>query len=104
MDRNETQGPLSGVRIVEAGAWRVELVGGEGRRTLLVDDADRAVRPAPPPAEPPSTPRRAMRELHEGHGHPVWTWLVALTGLLPVLTAVTGTLYWIKLQRRKARA
>ncbi|WP_083901121.1 PepSY domain-containing protein [Azospirillum sp. B4] len=47
-----------------------------------------------------------MRPLHEGEGlGPVYRVLVALSGLLPTLFAITGTtMWWMKRQNRKAGA
>ncbi|TWB56326.1 PepSY-associated TM helix domain-containing protein [Nitrospirillum viridazoti] len=47
-----------------------------------------------------------MRPLHEGEGlGPVYRVLVALSGLLPTLFAITGTsMWWIKRRNRKAGA
>lgn len=86
------------------GRWRVELKGRDGARTLAVDDASGAVTELPRPAPPTATPQRQMRSIHAGDGSLVWRWLVTLTGLLPLILAVTGVYYWAKLELRKARA
>jgi uncharacterized iron-regulated membrane protein len=84
-------------------AWRVQLAG-QTPSEVLVDDATGAVRPAPAPVGPPPGPMRTIRQLHQGEGNLIWFILVALTGIVPVVAGVTGTIQWARLELRKSRA
>ena len=86
--------------------WRVQLRQGESSETatLLVDDRG-AVERMP---ERLAGDRAAqwMRWIHEGsRGGPVWQLVVFLTGVFPVVFAVTGVMMWLRGRRgRKALA
>ncbi|MEE3624154.1 PepSY-associated TM helix domain-containing protein [Nitrospirillum sp. BR 11752] len=76
--------------------------------TLMVDPWTRQVVEVRDPSAQPAGNKVTgwMRPLHEGEGlGPVYRVLVALSGLLPLLFAITGTsMWWIKRQNRKAGA
>jgi uncharacterized iron-regulated membrane protein len=87
--------------------WRVQLRGTEPGEstTLLVDDRSGMVERMP---ERLAGDRAAqwMRWIHEGsRGGPVWQLVVFLTGVFPVVFAVTGVMMWLRGRRgRKAIA
>ena len=85
-------------------AWRVELLDGPARQTVLVDDRSGQVRAAPAAAGRPNGPMASVRRIHEGEvAGPIWRWLVFLTGPLPLLLAFTGVTLWIRNEARRRR-
>jgi uncharacterized iron-regulated membrane protein len=62
--------------------------------TVMVDDRSGTVERAP---DPLAGDRAAqwMRWIHEGsHSGPLWQFVVFLTGVFPVVFAVTGVIMW----------
>jgi uncharacterized iron-regulated membrane protein len=41
-----------------------------------------------------------QRPLHQGSVGPIWRFLVFLSGLVPLLFVVTGTIMWLKKRKR----
>jgi uncharacterized iron-regulated membrane protein len=85
-------------------SWRVLIKDGGAMRNVWVADADAAAVDAPPaPPRPPGGATFLVRQVHEGEGGPIWNALVALTGVIPVLLAVTGVWTFLRnLARRRA--
>jgi uncharacterized iron-regulated membrane protein len=85
--------------------WRVQLrpQGSAETVTLLIDDRSSAVRGLP---DPLAGDRAAswIRWIHDGsRGGAVWQTIVFLTGVLPLVFAVTGVTMWLRGRRsRKA--
>ncbi|MEA1647873.1 PepSY-associated TM helix domain-containing protein [Nitrospirillum sp. BR 11164] len=98
------QGPDQAIRVVLAPP------GGDAPSavTLMVDPWARQVVEVRDPSTQAAGNKVTgwMRPLHEGEGlGPIYRALVALSGLLPTLFAVTGTcMWWIKRRNRKAGA
>jgi uncharacterized iron-regulated membrane protein len=85
--------------------WRVQLRQGESGEitTVMVDDrsgkADRS--PAPLAGDRAA---QWIRWIHEGsHSGPVWQFIVFLTGVLPLVFAVTGVIMWWRGRRQRER-
>jgi uncharacterized iron-regulated membrane protein len=76
--------------------WRIQLRSAAGGQiiTVMVDDRSGTVERAP---DPLAGDRAAqwMRWIHEGsHSGPLWQFVVFLTGVFPVVFAVTGVIMW----------
>jgi uncharacterized iron-regulated membrane protein len=95
--------PAEGERPV----WRVQLRTGHGPVQVRVDDRTRKARLQDIPARggPPGPGggdplMRALRQVHAGDDTgPVWTMIIAVTGLAPAILGVTGGVFWL-LRRR----
>ncbi len=85
-------------------AWRLQASTPDGAvRTLLVDDATKAVS-VPQPLQGDAF-LAFMRRIHEGsHDGPVWNAIVFFTGLSPPLLFVTGIIMWLRRRRNELRA
>jgi uncharacterized iron-regulated membrane protein len=85
--------------------WRIQLrpQGSAETVTLLIDDRSSAVRGLP---DPLAGDRAAswIRWIHDGsRGGALWQTIVFLTGVLPLVFAVTGVMMWLRGRRsRKA--
>lgn len=104
------KGGRRGDKPAEGGArsisWRVQLRVPEQAMlaTVLVADADGAVRQLP---DPLAGDRAAqwIRWLHEGsNSGPLWRIVVLLTGLAPPVFALTGVLMWLRGRRQRRSA
>jgi uncharacterized iron-regulated membrane protein len=101
----EQQGRGEGSR--DAGAvWRVQLRNAESGEiaTVTVDDRSGAVARLPGPL---AGDRAAqwIRWIHEcSHSGPVWQFVVFLTGVLPLVFAVTGVIMWWRGRRSRREA
>jgi uncharacterized iron-regulated membrane protein len=86
-------------------AWRVQLRGDKGPVQVRVDDrkGKAKLQGGPPPGPGGGDPlMRAFRQLHDGDGAgPVWTAIIVLTGLAPLILGVTGTVFWLLRRRRQ---
>ena len=85
--------------------WRVQLRQGDSGEiaTVMVDDRSGAVDRLPPPL---AGDRAAqwIRWIHEGsHSGPIWQFIVFLTGVLPLVFAVTGVIMWWRGRRKRER-
>jgi uncharacterized iron-regulated membrane protein len=85
--------------------WRVQLRQGESGEitTVTVDDRSGAVDRLPGPL---AGDRAAqwIRWIHEGsHSGPIWQFIVFLTGVLPLVFAVTGVIMWWRGRRKRER-
>jgi uncharacterized iron-regulated membrane protein len=85
--------------------WRIQLrpQGSAETVTLLIDDRSSAVRGLP---DPLAGDRAAswIRWIHDGsRGGALWQAIVFLTGVLPLVFAVTGVMMWLR-GRRSRRA
>lgn len=86
-------------------AWRLQFAAAAGAppMTIEVDDASGAARPwhSAGAADPLN---RLMRQIHDGGGTGlVWQSIVFVSGLLPLLLAVTGVMIWLRRRRMKRR-
>ena len=71
--------------------------------TVTVDDRSSAVRRLPDPLAG-NRAAQWIRWIHDGsRGGPVWQFIVFLTGVFPVIFAVTGLMMWLR-GRRPASA
>jgi uncharacterized iron-regulated membrane protein len=86
-------------------AWRVQLRTDHGAVQVRVDDrkGKAKLQDGPPPGPGGGDPvMRVVRQLHDGDDTgPVWTAIIVLTGLAPLILCVTGTVFWL-LGRRRA--
>jgi uncharacterized iron-regulated membrane protein len=85
--------------------WRVQLRQGESGEitTVMVDDRSGTVDRLPAPL---AGDRAAqwIRWIHEGsHSGPIWQFVVFLTGVLPLVFAVTGVIMWWRGRRQRER-
>jgi uncharacterized iron-regulated membrane protein len=85
--------------------WRVQLRQGESGEitTVMVDDRSGTVDRLPAPL---AGDRAAqwIRWIHEGsHSGPIWQFIVFLTGVLPLVFAVTGVIMWWRGRRQRER-
>ena len=98
------EGRAEGVRDVGP-SWRVQLRQGESGEitTVMVDDRSGTVDRLPAPL---AGDRAAqwIRWIHEGsHSGPIWQFVVFLTGVLPLVFAVTGVIMWWRGRRQRER-
>jgi uncharacterized iron-regulated membrane protein len=98
----EQQGRGESARDVGA-VWRVQLRNAESDEvaTVTVDDRSGAVARLP---DPLAGDRAAqwIRWIHEGsHSGPVWQFVVFLTGVFPLVFAVTGVIMWWRGRRSR---
>lgn len=84
-----------------AGPWRASVIDAGHKRDLDVT-SNGVVKPAAPRGAGADA-ALTNRLVHLGGYNRVWKWLVTLTGLLPLLLAITGVYTWGKLELRKAR-
>jgi uncharacterized iron-regulated membrane protein len=89
----------------QAQAWRVQLRSrnSEELATVMVDDRSGTVDRLPAPL---AGDRAAqwIRWIHEGsHSGPIWQFIVFLTGVLPLVFAVTGVIMWWRGRRQRER-
>jgi uncharacterized iron-regulated membrane protein len=85
--------------------WRVQLRQGESGEitTFMVDDRSGTVDRL---SAPLAGDRAAqwIRWIHEGsHSGPIWQFIVFLTGVLPLVFAVTGVIMWWRGRRKRER-
>ena len=67
----------------------------------MVDDRSRAVRRLPDPLAG-NRAAQWIRWIHDGsRGGPVWQFIVFLTGVFPVIFAVTGLMMWWRGRRAR---
>jgi uncharacterized iron-regulated membrane protein len=85
-------------------AWRVQLRNaGHDLVTVTVDDQGGAARRLPDPLAG-NRAAQWIRWIHDGsRGGPVWQFVVFLTGVFPVVLAVTGLLMWWRGRRARRR-
>ena len=92
-----------GKRGAASPTWRVQLRNAEDLVTVTVDDQGGAARRLPDPL----TGNRAaqwIRWIHDGsRGGPVWQFVVFLTGVFPVIFAITGLMMWWRGRRARRR-
>lgn len=82
-------------------SWRVQLRSGEDLITVAVEDASSVVRRLPDPL-PGNRAAQWIRWIHDGsRGGPVWQFIVFLTGVFPVVFAVTGVMMWLRGRRAR---
>ena len=94
----EARGDRAGVPARPASLlWRVQMTRGDTETiTVMIDDRSGK---AAPLAAPQTGDRAAawIRWIHEGsHSGPVWNVIVFLTGIFPVVFAVTGVIMWLR--------
>ena len=71
--------------------------------TVTVDDRSSGVRRLPDPLAG-NRAAQWIRWIHDGsRGGPVWQFVVFLTGVFPVVFAVTGILMWLRGRRARKR-
>jgi uncharacterized iron-regulated membrane protein len=82
-------------------SWRVQLRSGEDLITVAVEDASSVVRRLPDPLAG-NRAAQWIRWIHDGsRGGPVWQFIVFLTGVFPVVFAVTGVMMWLRGRRAR---
>jgi len=81
--------------------WNVTFAGRGTPMVVKVKEADSSASLTPPKPEPLA---RTMRRIHDGTGMPVvWQIIIFAGGILPAVLAVTGSLMWLRMRRRRAR-
>ena len=84
--------------------WRIQLrLGDSDIVTARIDDSSGAVALLRPLSG--DSAAQWIRWIHEGsHSGPVWQTIVFLTGVFPLIFAVTGLIMWCRGRRQRAAA
>jgi uncharacterized iron-regulated membrane protein len=105
---------LASVNLPQAGkapAWRIEVQppGAQPSRTIRVDDASGAVKPAKDRAGggregPPDERSRWIRRMHDGTDMgPVWRTIITAAGIAPLILSLTGVVMWLRRRGRRLK-
>lgn len=96
-------GREGGKRAAAPPSWRVQLRNAEQLVTVTVDDRGGVVRRLPDPLAG-NRAAQWIRWIHDGsRGGEAWRFIVFLTGVFPVIFAVTGWLMWWRGRRARRR-
>jgi uncharacterized iron-regulated membrane protein len=105
---------LASVNLPQTGkapAWRIEVQppGGAPARTIRVDDASGAVKPAKDRAgdgreRQPDERSRWIRRIHDGTDMgPVWRTIITAAGVAPLILALSGLVMWLRRRGRRLK-
>ena len=98
------EGREGGKREASSPAWRVQFRDADHNPvTVTVDDRGGAARRLPDPLAG-NRAAQWIRWIHDGsRGSEVWRFIVFLTGVFPVIFAVTGLMMWLRARRNRRR-
>jgi hypothetical protein len=85
-------------------SWRIQLVDAGRTLDVWVGADGKAVDAMPAPPRPGQGASGLVRSLHQGDVNGIWKLIVALTGVIPIVLAITGVWTWARLELRKRRA